>query len=172
MKLSALDSSEYHEYYAPYLKVLGETDLLPALEKGREELLFVLQTIPKNKLAYSYAEGKWTVAELIMHLMDAERVFQYRALRFARGDTTELPGFDQDSYVPQSGASGRTREQLMTEFKAIRGSTISLFRSFNEELLLRVGVASGAKMSVRALGFVISGHQAHHLKILQERYLS
>ncbi len=172
MKLSALDGSEYHEYYAPYLKILGDVGLLHALEKGREKMLSVLRAIPEHKLTYSYAEGKWTVAELITHLMDAERVFQYRALRFARGDATELPGFDQDRYVPQSGAAGRTKEQLAKEFEAIRGSTISLFRSFDEELLLRVGVASGAKMSVRALGFVISGHQAHHLKILHEKYLS
>ncbi len=172
MKLSALDNAEYHAYYAPYLQVLGEVELVDTLEKGVEEMLSVIQAIPENKLNYSYAEGKWTVAELIMHLLDAERVFQYRALRFARGDTTELPGFDQDSYVPQSGASARTKQQLMTEFGAIRESTISLFRSFNKESLLRVGIASGAPMSVRALGFVISGHQAHHLKILKERYLS
>lgn len=171
MKRSALHPSEYNTYYAPYLNILGDVELMPSLENGLEELLATLQMLPENKLNYAYASGKWTVAELLLHLMDAERVFQYRALRFGRGDTTELPGFDQDSYVPQSRAADRTKQELANEFKAVREATIVLFRSFDEESLLRVGSANGAKMSVRALGFVIRGHQAHHLKILQERYL-
>lgn len=121
---------------------------------------------------FSYAQGKWTIAEVLIHLMDTERIFQYRALRFARNDKTELQGFDQDSYVPESQAPNRSRNDILEEFIAIRKSSIALFASLNDEMLLRSGLASGAKMSVRALGFVICGHQVHHFNILQERYLS
>lgn len=121
---------------------------------------------------FSYAQGKWTIAEVLIHLMDTERIFQYRALRFARNDKTELQGFDQDSYVPESQAPNRNRNDILEEFIAIRKSSIALFASLNDEMLLRSGLASGAKMSVRALGFVICGHQIHHFNILQERYLS
>ncbi|MEM8509713.1 MAG: DinB family protein [Bacteroidota bacterium] len=171
MRLSALDDSEYHAYYAPYLNILGDVELLPSLENGLEGLSVLIGGLSEKQLKFAYSHGKWTVAELLIHLFDAERVFQYRALRFGRGDTTDLPGFDQDSFVPQSRAAHRTKQDLLTEFKAIRAATIALFRSFDDESLLRIGSASGAKMSVRALGFVISGHQAHHLKILKERYL-
>ncbi len=172
MNAAQLESSEYHSYYSPYIAALGNVDLLKALLAGKEQMIRFINMLPENKLNYSYAEGKWTVSEVIMHLIDAERVFQYRALRFGRNDSTALPGFDQDHYVPESGASKKTKAQLLLEFNAVRDASIALFTSFSKEVLKRWGTASNAKMSVRALGFVISGHQVHHLEVLRERYLN
>lgn len=172
MVRSELPSSEYNPFYHNYVLALGEEVTLSGeLESGRDEFLSALKDIPNEKLSYAYADGKWTLAELLGHIIDAERVFQYRALRFARNDKTPLPGFDQDEYVPQSNASTRTKQELLEEYRAVRESTILLFKSFDDAVLKRVGVASGSKMSVRAMGFIICGHQAHHLKIIRERYL-
>ena len=166
-----LQASEYHPYYGGYIAMVSKNDLNQALQSSLEQLESFVPSIPNTKLNFAYAEGKWTVAEVLVHLMDAERVFQYRALRFARNDKTELKGFEQDDYVPTSRANERELGALFEEFRTIRQATIALFKSFNEEELLRSGTANGANMSVRALGYVICGHQAHHLNILQERYL-
>ncbi len=168
---SELPASEYNPYYRAYVDALGEVELLPELEKGRDVFVAFLQELPETKLKYAYAEGKWTLAELLMHVVDAERVFQYRALRFARNDKTPLAGFDQDVYVPQSNANRKTKEEILDEYKAVRQSTITLFNSFNDNALQRIGTASGYGMSTRAMGFIICGHQAHHLRIVRERYL-
>ncbi|WP_375324403.1 DinB family protein [Flagellimonas sp. GZD32] len=171
MLRSELPTSEYNNFYHTYILALGDIELLSGLKKGKEDFLSLLDQIPENKLGFAYAEGKWTLAEAIVHIIDTERVFQYRALRFARNDKTDLPGFDQDIYVPNSNASSRSLESLRNEYEAVRDSTLALFSSLGETALLRVGVASGSRMSVRALGFIISGHQAHHARILKERYL-
>lgn len=171
MLRSELPTSEYNPFYHTYILALGDVGLIQELNRGRDEFLALLEEIPESKLGYAYAEGKWTLAELLLHIMDAERVFQYRALCFARNDKTPLPGFDQDEYVPQSNAAARTKADLMQEYTAIRESTLCLFNSFDEDVLKRIGMVSGSRMSVRALGFIISGHQAHHVKIIRERYL-
>lgn len=171
MFLSELPSSEYNPFYHTYIMALGEVSLMDALLTGKEELLSLLEKIPESKLSFAYAEGKWTLAEVLVHIIDTERIFQYRALRFARNDKVDLPGFDQDLFVPYSNANGRTVEDLMAEYKAVRDSTITLFKPFDEGTLKRKGIASGSPMSVRAMGFIISGHQAHHLRIIRERYL-
>jgi hypothetical protein len=172
LKVSQLQSGEYHPYYAPYIEILGNSSLSEALKSGLHLLSSFIEEIPESKMGFTYADKKWSVAEVLMHLMDTERIFQYRALRFARNDKTELKGFEQDDYVPESGANDRDKKELLEEFVAIRKSSIALFNSFNEGKLLRSGKANGATMSVRALGFIICGHQAHHFKILEERYLS
>ncbi len=172
MFVSDLSASEYNPFYHNYILSVGDDDLLTEMEKGRDELASLLESVSENKLSYAYAEGKWTLAELLLHVIDAERVFQYRALRFARNDSTPLTGFDQDIYVPKSNASKRKKEDIIQEYKTVRESTLSLFRTFDKEALLRVGTASGSEMSTRAMGFIICGHQAHHLKIVRERYLS
>lgn len=171
MLRSELPSSEYNPFYQTYLLALGDVDLVQELIRGRDELVALLEEIPEDRLSFAYGEGKWTLAEVLLHIMDAERVFQYRALCFARNDQTSFPGFDQDEYVPQSNASARTKDDLLKEYKAIRESSLCLFNSFDDEILKRVGVASGSRMSVRAMGFIISGHQAHHLKIIRKKYL-
>ena len=172
MLISEISPSEYNPFYHTYIQALGPVDLMQELEGGKKDFLMVLEGMPTEKLSYAYAKGKWTLAEALVHMLDTERVFQYRALRFARNDSTNLPGFDQDMYVPNSNASSRTLNDLVEEYKAIRASTISLYSSFDDEMLLWKGVASGSQMSVRAMGFIICGHQAHHIKIIKERYLS
>ena len=171
MLLSELPTSEYNPFYQTYVMALGDVDLLDELRNGKQVLLSLLEEIPEEKLTYAYAEGKWTLAEALVHMLDTERIFQYRALCIARNDKSEFPGFDQDAYVPVSNANNRSKKDLINEYVAVRDSSITLFASLDEEALKRVGVASGSKMSVRALGFITSGHQAHHVRILRERYL-
>ncbi|WP_306014071.1 MULTISPECIES: DinB family protein [unclassified Allomuricauda] len=171
MLLSELPTSEYNPFYHTYVMALGDIDLLDELRNGKQVLLSLLEEIPEEKLTYAYAEGKWTLAEALVHMLDTERIFQYRALCIARNDKSEFPGFDQDAYVPVSNANNRSKKDLIDEYVAVRDSSITLFASLDEEALKRVGVASGSKMSVRALGFITSGHQAHHVRILRERYL-
>jgi hypothetical protein len=171
MLVSDLGSSEYHSYYQPYISTLGNVELLSELKEGKTDFSAFIDTIPNSKKDVRYQEGKWTVAEVIQHLVDAERVFQYRALRFSRGDKTSLPGFNQDDYVPSSRTKDKTLSAIKNEFLSVRESSISLFSSLNNTELKRIGIASDAEMSVRALGFIICGHQKHHKKILQNRYL-
>ncbi|RIV30686.1 DinB family protein [Flagellimonas lutimaris] len=172
MLVSELPSSEYNPFYQTYVMALGNVGLIEELKIGKSNFLSLFEKISEEKLGFAYEEGKWTLAEAIVHTIDTERIFQYRALCIARNDKTPFPGFDQDAYVPYSNASNRTKKDLIEEYKAVRDSTISLFNSFDDESIKRIGTASGSKMSVRALGFIISGHQAHHIRIIEERYLS
>ena len=171
MKTSELVKGDYHPFYEPYIFALGDVELMDILRKQRENFPQFIASIPEDKWHYSYAEGKWTVAETLVHILDAERVFQYRALRFARGDKTNLPGFDQDAYVPYSGAGKRTKEDVIEEYRIVRASTISLFSQFDKEILKIRGKANEAEMSVAALGFISCGHQRHHRNIIRARYL-
>lgn len=171
MHLSDLAKGDYHSFYEPYIQLLGDVELLEMLEKQYHNFPQFLASIPQEKLDHSYAEGKWTVAQVLVHIIDAERVFQYRALRISRGDMTPLPSFDQDAYVPQSNADKRTVESIIAEYKSVRSATISLFKSLPEKVLHRKGTASNAIVSVGALGFMICGHQRHHKMILKELYL-
>ena len=171
MNVKELKSNEYGKFYEGYIKVLGEVDLMPEFKARTEAFNRLLKGLEERDLNYSYAPGKWTIAELILHIIDAERVFQYRALRIGRGDTTDLPGYDQDIFVPNCNASQRTLSSLQAEFDQVRSAGISLFDNFPPEALLRFGRASSEKVSVRALGFMICGHQKHHENILKERYL-
>jgi len=171
MKVSDLSTSEYNPFYHNYILSVGKGSLLEELNGGRDEFISFLENLPEAKLGYAYAQGKWTLAEVLVHVIDAERVFQYRALRFGRNDSTALAGFDQDIYAPESDASSRTKESIIEEYKTVRQSTISLFQSFSDGALMRIGNASGSDMSTRAMGFVICGHQAHHLRVVRERYM-
>lgn len=170
MRISDLESLEYNPYYKPYITIVGAIDFVDCLKIDLDSFVSFINKIPKEKLSYTYENGKWTVAEVLIHLLDSERIFQYRALRFARNDAKEVPGFDQDSYVPNSRANTRTKASIIDEFKAIRSSSISLFSSLNEVELKRIGLASGSAISVRALGFIICGHLKHHKSILEELY--
>jgi len=172
MVLSELPSSEYNPFYQTYVMALGNVELIEELKNGKHIFLSLFDEIPEEKLNYAYAEGKWSLAEALVHIIDTERIFQYRALCIARNDKTPLPGFDQDNYVPFSNAANRSKVDLIEEYTAVRNATIALFNSFDDEAINRIGLASGSKMSVRALGFIISGHQAHHVRVLKERYLA
>ena len=165
--------TEYAPYFERYiqLSVLKGKTIIENLESAQDEFERVLRNLPDSKHSYSYASGKWTLKELIQHVIDTERVFCYRALSFARNDQTALPGFDQDVFVDNDTANERDYYDLLDEMKVLRKSSIQLFKSFSKEALLRIGVASNNKMSVRALGYLFSGHQIHHINIVKERYL-
>ena len=165
--------TEYAPYFERYmqLSVLKDKTIIESLESAQDEFERVLRNLPVSKHSYSYASGKWTLKELIQHVIDTERVFCYRALSFARNDQTSLPGFDQDVFVDNDTANERDYYDLLDEMKVLRKSSIQLFKSFSKEALLRIGVASDNKMSVRALGYLFSGHQIHHINIVKERYL-
>jgi uncharacterized damage-inducible protein DinB len=172
MKPTQLQPTEYASYYGNYIaQVSDEYTLIEELEISLHQFIKFVQNIPMDKFDYRYAEGKWTIKDIIQHIIDAERVFAYRALRFARNDTTELPGFEENDYVDEANGNQRSIMELLTELSAVRHATLLLFKSFNEEQLLRIGIASENPMSVRALGFVMIGHQNHHQKVFEERYL-
>jgi uncharacterized damage-inducible protein DinB len=165
--------TEYAPYFERYmqLSVLKDKTIIESLESAQDEFESVLRNLPDKKHSFSYATGKWTLKELIQHVIDTERVFCYRALSFARNDQTALPGFDQDVFVDNDTANERDYYDLLDEMKVLRKSSTQLFKSFSKEALLRIGVASNNKMSVRALGYLFSGHQIHHINIVKERYL-
>lgn len=171
MRTTDLSTTDYNPYYRPYIEALGDIELMEGLKLGMDNLIHQIKNIPNEKLTYAYGVGKWTVLEVLVHLIDTERIFQYRALRFYRNDKTPLPGFDQDEYVPVSNANNRSKESIINEYMAVRQSTIALFETFDEGELNRTGMASSAKMSVGAVGLIISGHQKHHQAILESRYL-
>ncbi|GGC96492.1 DNA damage-inducible protein DinB [Flavobacterium lutivivi] len=172
MNIKDLKSNEYASFYGGYInQVSDEYTLIEELEISVHRLVKFVREIPMDKFDYRYAEGKWTIKDILQHLIDAERVFAYRALRFARNDKTELPGFEEDDYVLEANANKRSIQDLLTELLIVRQSTLALFKSFNNEQLLHIGIASNNPMSVRALGFVIIGHQNHHQKVFEERYL-
>jgi len=149
----------------------GGSVISQELEVSLHTFIRFVQNIPMDKHDYRYAEGKWTIKDIIQHLIDSERIFAYRALRFSRYDKTELPGFDENHYVEHAYANKRHMKDLLTELSTVRHATMQMFSSLNEEQLLRSGIASGHNVSVRALGFMTIGHQNHHMKIFQERYL-
>lgn len=171
MQTSALQPGDYLAYSQPYIDIVGNAELKDLMSKQLINFPQFINSLPEEKLQFAYAEGKWTILEILVHILDAERVFQYRALRFARKDDTPLPGFDQDIYVPSSMANLRTKKDITEEYRAVRSSSIALFAPLNEEALHRFGKASGGKMTVAALGFMICGHQKHHRNIIRERYL-
>lgn len=169
--ITNIDPTEYLAFYKPYIDKAGELELMNALEAGKENTLTFLKQIEREKWEYRYAENKWTIKEILQHLIDSERVFAYRALRFSRNDKTNLPGFDENDYANESNASSRNIDDLLEEYAQLRTSTIALFSSFSENMLLQKGNANNAAMSVRAVGFVIVGHEKHHLGVIKERYL-
>jgi uncharacterized damage-inducible protein DinB len=171
MKPSELLSNEYPEYFGKYIAQVADENLIEELEISLHRLIKFVQNIPMDKFDYQYAEGKWTIKDILQHLIDSERIFAYRALRFARNDKTSLPGFEEDHYAKNANGSKRSIQDLLTELAIVRQATLSLFKSFSEEQLLRIGTASNKQMSTRVLGFVIIGHQNHHQKVFEERYL-
>ena len=166
-----LSENEYAPFYSNYIKGLGEVNLLEVLNSSLKDLVSTLENVPEEKQVYRYAEGKWTIKELLQHIIDAERVLSYRALRFSRKDATDLQGFNEDWYVVNSNGNERDFKDLLEEFINVRSACISLFKSFTPEMMAMIGSANNSDMTVRALGFIIPGHQMHHLKIIKERYL-
>lgn len=167
-----IKKDEFAPYFEKYIQLVEkEVSVVNNLKSSQKEFDVILKNISTEKQNFSYAEGKWTLKELIQHIIDTERIFCYRALCFARNDATSLPGFDQDIFVKNGNANQLDFKKLLKEMNVVRTATIYLFNSFSDESLLRVGTASGNKISVRALGYLSSGHQLHHLNIIKERYL-
>jgi uncharacterized damage-inducible protein DinB len=164
-------NTEYAAYYGHYIGLVQGQNLLEELKESLLTTQALVKDLSEEQLLYRYAEGKWNIKELILHLIDAERIFCYRALRFARQDSTPLSGFDENAYTPVSGASGRTMASLLEEFASVRAASRTLFENFTPEMLTATGTASNNLMSVRALAYVIAGHEIHHRNIIQARYL-
>jgi len=163
---------EYPAYAHIYVGLLPDDGLvLGHMRESLEAATAFMLSLPEARLVSRYAQGKWTVKEVLAHVIDDERIYAYRALRFARNDPTELPGFDQDAYAPYSGANRRTIESLLGEFAAVRRATIALFDGLDDEALRRSGVADGKRATVRALAYHIAGHELRHMNIVRERYL-
>ncbi|HLA56383.1 MAG TPA: DinB family protein [Flavobacterium sp.] len=171
MRSTELPNDEYAAYYSTYIAAVGDVDLLEELEISTHDFIRFVQEIPLGKHDYRYAEGKWTIKDIIQHLIDAERIFSYRALRFARADRTPLQSFEENDYVDNANANNRNLQELLTEFATVRQATLMLFKSFDEEQLKRKGIASNAEVTVRAIGFIIIGHLKHHQRVFRERYL-
>jgi hypothetical protein len=159
------------EFMQNYIKAVKEDDVLKALKKNTRQFSKFLKDIPGKKVNYAYAEGKWTIKEILQHIVDAERVFAYRALSFARKDATPLPGFDENSWAANADGAKRKWNDLVEEFKDLRKSTERLFGSFTDDQLRATGTANGNSVNVLALGFLPAGHVLHHMRIIQERYL-
>ena len=171
MYSNQLAENEYSGHFGTYIKQAGDGKLIEELEISLHEFIRFVQNIPLDKFDYRYAEGKWTIKDIILHLIDAERIFAYRALRIARNDKTVLPGFEENDYVVAANANNREYESLLAEYETVRNASISLFETFTSEDLLRLGTASNNSVSVRAIGYIMLGHELHHKNVILERYL-
>ncbi len=165
------DLSRVGDWYHNYISQVTDDGLATAFEKQSVSLIQFFETLPADKRDYRYAEGKWTIKEVLQHIIDAERVFSYRALRFSRKDPTPLPGFDENLFAANARAGPRSWDKLLEELKVVRRSSELLFQSFDEEQLECNGTSSNSPNYVLALGFIIIGHAMHHQKIIKERYL-
>lgn len=165
------DATEYAQSYASYVALVPEDDILGAIEEQSAVTQKLLASLDEAKAAYRYAESKWSVKEVIGHFTDAERIFAFRALAFARGDTQPLPGFEENDYVRAANFDSWKLGDLSEQYALVRRSTIVLFRNFPDEAWTRRGIASDNPITVRALAWAIVGHERHHVKVLRERYL-
>ncbi|HAI75979.1 MAG TPA: DNA damage-inducible protein DinB [Microscillaceae bacterium] len=165
------NASEYAPYYAPYIDAIPQGNILEILEKNLDEITDRLGDLTDEQGNFRYEAGKWSIKDVLGHIIDAERVFAYRCLRVARLDKTPLPGFDQDDYVLNHQAEKRTLYSLLKELESVRMSTIALFESLAPETYEATGVASDKPVSVKALIYIAAGHTLHHWKVLQTRYL-
>jgi uncharacterized damage-inducible protein DinB len=170
--MSNVDFSRVPEFYHGYITLAMKDDLPKAFEKHQTELIFFLKDIPKKKWDYRYAEGKWSIREVVQHIIDAERVFAYRALCFARKDPMPLPPFDENIFAANSKADNRSKKDLLKELKIVQQSSAQLFNSFDEEQLDQPGTSSGKSTYVKGIAYIVLGHALHHKKILEERYLN
>lgn len=163
--------TEYAGYYDTYISKVPEEDLIPAFRKHTAAMLAFLKKVPVVRRTFAYAPDKWTVKQVLQHIIDAERVFAYRALNFARKDANELPSFDENEFADVARTEHRDWNDMVEEFQFVRNASDIFFRSLNEEELSRTGIASGKSVSVRALAYITLGHAIHHMEVVKERYL-
>ena len=157
-------------FFQRYLDQVEGQEIENALVKGREDILDFFSRLAPEKISYRYQPEKWSIKEMLGHLIDSERIFAYRALRFARGDGQALSGFDQDDYISEMNMDNRPLESMLVEYQLVREGNIVMFRGFTEDMLARSGTASGESFTVKQMGLLISGHERHHLQVLEERY--
>jgi hypothetical protein len=162
-------AGEHDPYYAKYIALVGD-DALAALRSGSASTPRLLSGVTETQALHRYAPGKWSVKEVVGHIVDSERVFAYRALRVARGDRTPLAGYDEQLWVPEGRFDARPLPGLVAEYSAVRAATLALFGGLDPEVLGRIGNANGSDVSVRALAHIMAGHEQHHVKLLRERY--
>lgn len=165
-------TEEAAEFYQKYIDRVPGEDFLSYLKDSLTSTTAALTALSDEQWEHRYAPGKWSLKESWMHVIDTERIMAYRALRVARGDETALPGFHQDAYIPNMNASNRTPASVIEEYRATRLASISMFEHFTEEMLDRMGTASQTPISALALGFIIGGHELHHIALMEERYLA
>lgn len=163
--------TEFQKYIQNYLDQIPSENWVQELKNSGEKTLEIFSNLNEENSLFAYAEGKWTLKELLLHLIDCEKIFQYRALCFARKDQTELSGFDEDDYVANSFANERTLVSLLEEFRTVRQTSIIFYENLQNEALQYTGKANGNEISVENIGKVIVGHNFHHLKVIEERYL-
>lgn len=168
--MRSLDPNECNSYYRTYTDLVEELDFLKTLKEQLDQTPTWLNSYTTDQWNHRYAADKWSVKEVWLHLIDAERIFAYRALRIGRGDETALAGFDQNTYIPNLRADERSPESVITEYKTVRAATISLFENMDQEMLDRMGTASDSPLSVLAVAHILVGHEKHHSTILRERY--
>ncbi len=161
---------DYNTFYHRYINLIGDYDIIEVLEEQRKTSKIFLRTFTEKQGNYSYANGKWTVKEVLGHVVDTERIMTYRALAFARGEKQSLLEFEQDDYVAESNFKRRSLDDLINEYNTVRTSNIILFKSFDEKILNRRGMVSKSEITVLALIYIIAGHEKHHMKFLRERY--
>lgn len=158
-------------YFDRYIGLSTSHDLETTLVESHNHFVQLIQSLSEENMNFAYAEEKWTIKELVQHLIDTERIFVYRALRFARNDKTELPGYDHENYGKESNANEKSKDELLREFVAVHRATILFFNELSNESLNRKGKASGEEMSVSTIAHIIAGHTQHHLSIIEEKYL-
>lgn len=166
------EPTEYAQYYGKYISLVPDGNIVDTLAKQLGETLAAWRSVPADRAEHRYAPGKWSTKEMMAHVIDTERVMAYRALRIARGDKTVLPGFEQDDFIANTDWSSRTVADLADEFEAVRQSNLHLFRSLTDTAWKQVGTASNNPISVRALAYIIAGHELYHQEILRDRYLA
>ena len=162
---------ECSPYYHTYIRLVPDGDIVQTLQAQHAAIHSLLQPVADSSASLAPAPGEWSIKEVLGHMADGERIFAYRALRIARGDTTPLPGFDQDAFVPPGEFNGRPLRELLAEYVLLRASTLALFRGMPTGAFARVGTASASPVSVRALVYIIAGHEQHHMESLQTVYL-
>jgi DinB family protein len=166
------NENEYAPDYQSYINQVNEADILPVLRAQMDDLDVLLERVAPEKETYRYAEGKWSIREIVGHLIDGERVFGYRAFSIARGEQQNLPGFEQDEYMLTAPYHNIELEDLLSELRLIRLGNIAMFRTLDEASWSRVGTANANPVSVRAIAFIMAGHVRHHMNVLRERYLT
>jgi len=172
LRASRPGTDEFPPYFATYVDKVPDGDVVVALERGISRTRELLAPLAEERAGFRYQEGKWSIKEVVDHLSDAERVFAFRLLTFARGDAGPLPAFDENIYVPAAESDTRPFQQILEEFTRVRAATIALLQGLPPGAWDRRGVANGKTSSVRALAWIIAGHEIHHRKVLEERYLT